>query len=410
MPNRSYFDAIPQAGAGSTPQPAAASHTRVPVEVLTLFGEAEPVWRKMVQQGAMCSGYQHYSWMSNWWNHIGNAKEAAPHIAVLRNETGEPLLLLPLLRKQLGPIHVGFFIGGKHTNFNLPIWRPELLKQPATGLRKLIDGMRTQGPRIDLLILLNQPAAWRGAANPMLQLPHTASPSQAYGGGLQGDFEALRKERMGSSSRKKLGQKERQLGAAVGPVSYLRAHTAAEVDQVLEVFFKQKAARMHELGLSDAFDAPGVKEFVSAAAHEIDADTGEPVIELYAALAGDTIIATFGGIVADGRFSGMFNSMAGAEFRDYSPGELLLSHVVKCCCERGFDRFDLGIGEAAYKKVYCKDTEALYDAVVPITPTGHIVAPFWRAGLAMKSKVKQSNTMLRAIRTVGQIMSRTTAP
>ena len=140
-------------------------------------------------------------------------------------------------------------------------------------------------------------------------------------------------------------------------------------------------------------------------AHEIDPDTGDPIIELYAALAGDTIIATFGGIVADGRFSGMFNSIAGREFRDYSPGELLLANVIRMCCERGCNRFDLGIGDAAYKQVYCKDAEPLYDSVIPITAAGHAAAPFWRAGLAMKGRIKQSDALLRGRRFMHQLIS-----
>jgi CelD/BcsL family acetyltransferase involved in cellulose biosynthesis len=71
--------------------------------------------------------------------------------------------------------------------------------------------------------------------------PHMASASRAYGGDLQNDFETLIKERMGSNSREKLRQKERQLAAA-GPVSYTRARTSAEIDRVLEAFFQQKGA------------------------------------------------------------------------------------------------------------------------------------------------------------------------
>jgi CelD/BcsL family acetyltransferase involved in cellulose biosynthesis len=407
MQNPSYVDTMLQTVGIPALQPAVNSVARSRAEVLTQIGKAEPLWRELVQQGAICSRYQHYSWMSLWWDHIGSVTQAAPHITVLQDEMGKPALMLPLLRKKLGPIHAGFFIGGKHTNFNLPIWRPELLKD--AGLDQLLEGLRSTGPRLDLLILLNQPAAWQSVANPMLQLPHMASPSQAYGGELKSDFEELLKERMGSGSRKKLRQKERQLAAAVGPVSYRRARTPAEIDRVLEAFFRQKGERMHELGLSNAFDGAGVKEFAAAAAHEIDPDTDEPIIELYAALAGDTIIATFGGIMAHGRFSGMFNSIAGAEFRDYSPGELLLSNVVRMCCERGCNRFDLGIGDAAYKQVYCKDAEPLYDSVIAITAAGHAVAPFWRAGLAMKSRIKQSDALLRGTRFMHQLISRRAA-
>ena len=163
---------------------------------------------------------------------------------------------------------------------------------------------------------------------------------------------------------------------------------------------------MREQGLSNAFDAEGVKEFTRAAAHGIDPDTGEPVIELYALSVGETIIATFGGIVADGRFSGMFNSIAGAEFRNYSPGELLLANVIRMCCERGLNKFDLGIGDAAYKQVYCRDAEALYDSVIPITAAGQVAAPIWRAGLALKGRVKKSGLLLRAVRSITQLLCR----
>jgi CelD/BcsL family acetyltransferase involved in cellulose biosynthesis len=381
---------------------------RARVEVLTQFGKAETLWREMVQQGALCSRYQHYSWVSHWWQHVGSIAGTSPHVIVLRDETGKPALLLPLVRKKVGPIHAGFFMGGKHTNFNLPVWRPDLLKEPAAGLDKLLEGLRRNGPRIDVLVLLNQPAVWQDAANPLLHWPHMEAPSRAYSGDLMDDFEQLLKERMGSGSRKKLRQKERQL-AAIAPVSYMRACTPEEIDRVLEAFFRQKSERMGELGLSNAFDAPGVKEFAAAAARDIDPDTGEPLIELYAALAGDTIIATFGGISANGRLSGMFNSIAGADFRDYSPGELLLANVIRMACERGLKKFDLGIGDAAYKQVYCKDAEPLYDSVIPVTAAGYIAAPLWRAGLALKSKVKRSDGLLRRVRALQQLLSKRTA-
>jgi CelD/BcsL family acetyltransferase involved in cellulose biosynthesis len=110
--------------------------------------------------------------------------------------------------------------------------------------------------------------------------------------------------------------------------------------------------------------------------------------------------------VAGGRFSGMFNSIAGSEFRNYSPGELLLANVIRMCCDRGLNTFDLGIGDAAYKQVYCKDAEALFDSVIPITAAGQVVVPCWRAGLALKGKVKKSNMLLRAVRNITQMMSR----
>jgi CelD/BcsL family acetyltransferase involved in cellulose biosynthesis len=135
--NPSYFNTLPQSVALQARKSAVNPAVRAPVEVLTQIGKAEPLWRELVQQGAICSRYQHYAWMSQWWDHIGSISRASPHVTVLRDETGKPVLLLPLVRKQVGPLQVGFFMGGKHTNFNLPVWRPDCLKQPATTGRAL---------------------------------------------------------------------------------------------------------------------------------------------------------------------------------------------------------------------------------------------------------------------------------
>ncbi|HQX85141.1 MAG TPA: hypothetical protein PKV23_06605, partial [Aestuariivirga sp.] len=217
MQNPSYSYMLPQPAGlpvlTSTVNPA----VRAPVEVLTQFGKIELLWREMVQHGALCSRYQHHSWMAGWWDHIGSMSQDSPHVTVLRDDMGRPVLLLPLVRKKVGPLQAGFFMGGKHTNFNLPVWRPGHLKQPTAALNALVEGLRHNGPRLDLLVLLNQPAAWQGVANPMLQAPHREAASRAYTGELQSDFEALLKERMGANSRKKLRQKERQL-AALGQV------------------------------------------------------------------------------------------------------------------------------------------------------------------------------------------------
>ena len=84
MQNPSYVDTMPQTVAIRTLQPAVNSVGRSRVEVLTQIGKAEPLWRELIQQGAICSRYQHYSWMSQWWDHIGSVTQAAPHVTVLQ--------------------------------------------------------------------------------------------------------------------------------------------------------------------------------------------------------------------------------------------------------------------------------------------------------------------------------------
>ena len=198
---------------------------------------------------------------------------------------------------------------------------------------------------------------------------------------------------MGAGSRKKLRQKERRL-SEFGEVNYWRAETADEIDRVLTTFFSQKARRMAELGLANVFAEGGVDRFITAAARRKSGDGRTGAIELYAMSIGDEVVATMGGVVASGRFCGMFNSMSGQPYRAYSPGELLLSNVVRMSCDRGLERFDLGVGDAAYKAIFCSDVEPQFDSVIPITPLGRAIAPVWKASLSAKRQLKKSDRLL----------------
>ena len=165
---------------------------------------------------------------------------------------------------------------------------------------------------------------------------------------------------------------------------------------MLDAFFAQKAQRMHDLGIVNAFDIPGMDAFVTAAATEHLHD-GRPAIELYACSIGDEIVATFAGLVGRDRFCGLFNSMTFNTLAHESPGELLLINVVRMCCERGIAVFDLGVGEAAYKRIFCDDIEPLFDSFLPLTAIGSAAALVARSHARMKRHVKQSTVLWSAV-------------
>jgi CelD/BcsL family acetyltransferase involved in cellulose biosynthesis len=209
------------------------------------------------------------------------------------------------------------------------------------------------------------------------------------------DFTALANGRLSAAQRKKLRKKQRALGAT-GPVRCWRAETADDVARVLDTFFAQKAERMAELGIADAFAAPGMRDFIVAAATERLAD-GLPAIELYALEAGDTIVATYAGLVADGRFCAIFNSMIRNELAHESPGQLLLANLVRLCCERGLTTFDLGVGEATFKSLFCDEPEPLIDSFLPLTALGRVAASACRLHYAAKGRIKRSPTVWNTI-------------
>lgn len=391
--------------------PITASTTVVPRRAAPAFAEialytdlaaAEPLWRRIeAAPDSVLTPYQRFDLLAAWQRHVGSRNGITPLIAVCLDAAGAPLCLWPLGRRAVGGAAQAEFLGGKHANFNSPIWRREVAARIAPPDLQAV--LRRLGEAADALVLLNQPQSWDGLANPLALLPHGASADPAYHGALMADFDALLAARMSANKRKKLRNRERAL-TQHGAVTLRRAGSPQEVRAFLTAFHAQKAERMRELGVDDVFAEPGVADFIAEAA------CGEhPVIEVYALYAGDVIAATTAGIVAGSRFSTMFNSIIRNELAQASPGQLLLTRLIETLCGRGLQMFDLGVGEAHYKEIFCNEAEPLFDSFLALSPAGRLLAGANRALYAAKRTVKRTPALWNAVQTARRWRSRVQA-
>ena len=340
------------------------------VEIFNTMAAAEPHWRALEHADSLATPYQRYDFLKLWQRHVGSETGITPFVVVGFNAGREPLFLWPFGSRHIGSMVSLEFLGGKHANFNMALWRRDVAATiEANELRKVL---RQLAGRADLIKLTSQPLTWGGATNPFALLPNQRAANYGFSGALVPDFDALLRARTNAEARKKMRKKERTL-ASFGELRFERAIAADDVRRVLDAFFKQKSARMRSIGEPDAFAVPGVRRFIEAAATE-SADGSEPLIELYALSVDDIIVATMGGIVGGGRFCAMFNSIIQGRFAVESPGEQLILKLVRNCCDRGLDTFDLGIGEARYKNLLCSDAEPLFDSYLPLSPAGRLFA------------------------------------
>ncbi len=366
----------------AAPLPA-ADHRLARIEIHEDFGEAESVWRAL--ERGFATPYQGYDFLKLWQRHVGSRAGVTPFIVVGFNGTGEPLFLWPFGRRRIGPWKLVEFLGGKHANFNMALWRCGVAgKIEAADINAVLARL---ADRADLLQLCNQPLTWNGTTNPFALLAHQRAANFGFSGALSADFEALLRARTNSATRKKMRKKEHAL-EELGAVSFERAESPQRIRQVLDAFFKQKHARMRAFGIADVFAEAGVRRFIEAACSE-RAAYGEPPIELYSLSVDDMVVATMGGMVGGGRFCAMFNSIALGRFAVHSPGEQLILRLVRRCCERGLATFDLGIGEAHYKNLFCADVEPQFNSFLPLTATGRVLAAALRVGGAVKRMIKQ---------------------
>ena len=363
---------------------------------------AEPHWRALEQASVLATPYQQFDFLKLWQRHVGAQAGLTPFIVVGFNPFGTPLFLWPLGLRRVAGVRIAEFLGGKHANFNMALWRSDVAAHlTASDLKIVLTRLRHEA---DLLKLFNQPLTWNGATNPFALLAHRPAANYAFSGALIADFGALLRARTNSATRKKMRKKERTL-SGYGTVRFARAEGTREIRGALDVFFKQKSARMRAQGLSDAFADPNVRRFIEGAATTARPD-GEPLLELYTLSVDDMVVATMGGILGPSRFCAMFNSITMGRYAAESPGEQLIVRLVRQCCKRGLATFDLGIGEARYKNLFCNDAEPLFDSFLPLGARGRLPALGCRLAAATKRAIKQHASLWSLVQSSRRLRAR----
>ena len=102
------------------------------------------------------------------------------------------------------------------------------------------------------------------------------------------------------------------------------------------------------------------------------------------------MIAVTGGVTDGARYCGMFISITDGEHSKYSPGEMLMNFVVEDSIRRGIRTFDLGVGAAPYKKMYCPKEEPLFVSIFGVTLRGRVAASAFSAVTRTKAKIKST--------------------
>jgi CelD/BcsL family acetyltransferase involved in cellulose biosynthesis len=359
----------------------------------------EAEWRRL-EANALVTPYQAYDWVRPFVETIGRAEGMEFRFVRIEDEHGGLLALFPLvITRRLG---TGFaeFIGGKHANYHMALYRPDFAEAlDATATRVLLEEIGTAIGGIDAIFLINQPISWQGIANPPAGLAAGQSPSRAYKLALEpGDGESTLRRSMSKHARKKMTTKRNRF-AELGPSELVRAQSETEIAHVLDTFLAQKAARFAQMGVPDPFATPAIRDFLYRGA--IGSPGHPPVIELYSLDLSGRSVATYVGAVQDKRFSGMATSfeLASGAARS-SPGEILLIELIKRKCQAGLTMFDLGIGEARYKTTICDDSDELVDTFFPLTAKGRAYARYSQAKRALKRRVKASPIALKAAQRV----------
>lgn len=375
------------------------------VEVLRNVDEAARYWPEIAAAGGIHSPYLNFDWVRLWDRHVSGPAGQMPCIIAGFDAAGSALFVWPLVRARYGPLNVASFFGGKHATINVALWRRDAaLSFTANDMDTVIAEVARLCPDLDLLMLSNQPAHWHGLPNPFALLPHQPGTEDNFVLQLGRPGAQIIERELSSTMRSRLRNKERKLAKLDG-YRYIKATKAADADRLLDAFFAQKAEKLTALGIDNVFAQPGVEDFVRAACRD-GLTEGAPLIELHALEGGGEMLALFSGLHDGRRFTSAFNSHTASEHSRQSPGLILLQHLIADCADRGFDSFDIGPGEARYKTFFCKDFEAIFDSILPLSRRGRMAAGPLRVFFAVKSAIKRSPALWRVANAVRAVLNK----
>jgi len=373
------------------------------VEIYRDMPAAEPAWRRLEDARPLATPYQRFDLLAAWQRHVGARTGVTPFIVAGFDHAGEPLFLWPFGRAKTGPLELVRFLGSKHANFNIGLWRRDSVA--AIGARELHDILaRVADHGVDLVALFNQPLSWDGVANPFALLPHQPSVDMsAHLTFERGEKDAL-SGALTASMRSRLRGKERKLQKLDG-YRYLPATSTADIDRLLERFFALKSSHMAAQGLNNVFAEAGAAEFLRDACHRKFPD-GRPLIEIHALEGGGELLALFGATADDYRFSSMFNTYTPGEHARHSPGLVLLALMVRESAKRGLGSFDLGVGRAEYKSYFCREPQPLFDSFLPLSARGRLAALAFGSTFTARRVIKQNPTLWSAVQTLRRVRAR----
>jgi CelD/BcsL family acetyltransferase involved in cellulose biosynthesis len=363
------------------------------VEIHSDFRAVEAVWRAFEQSAQSATPYQRFDLVNAWQDHVGASLGAKPFAAVAFDSEQRPLALLPLVTSSLGPFRIAGFPGGKHSNFNMALWRREFaLTATPEDVSAMLSLIASREPSLDLLTLNQQPREWNATPNPFALLPHQPSVNECPL--LSIGANAPAGAYMSSSFRRKLNGKERKLQALPG-YRYLVAKNETDANRLLDAFFAIKPLRMAEQKLKNVFAEPGTEQFIRRACVD-GIEQGRAAIELHGLECDAEVIAVFAGLGDGQRYSTMFNTYTMSEAARNSPGLVLIRNMIDHHLQHGCSSFDFGVGTDEYKLQFCKDArQPLFDSFIALNAKGQVASRLLALATGLKRTIKQSPKAMR---------------
>ena len=361
---------------GMSPASCDEPVTSFEIRVVDDLADFADLWPRTDRcKSAHCYAFQCADFLQVWCDTIGKARGTRALFVGVLDDSGRPMLLLPLgVERQTGIRILGFLDGGV-CDYNGPIvceptriWHRDTLDRLWQELVEVL-------PRFDVAIFDKMADDICGVPNPLVDLGGTPFAESGHFTNITSSSEAFTSKQLLYKRKSRL---QRRKLAKLGHLVFTIAETPADRRRIVQEMMREKSRRCIETGEADELDRPGYRSYYVAMTERFT----WPGPLFVAALEIDgKILSTLWGLIFNGRFLALVSTFEGGDWERFSPGRLLLEDVLKWSSSNGITIFDFGIGDESYKLVYSDQKLSLCQVNIPVT----IVGKAYQAGRTTKT-------------------------
>jgi len=309
---------------------------------------------------------------------------------------GEPVALLALWRRRVKGVRLLSWFPGPHVGCNAPLVDAERLAMLGSVERAALwSAMLEKLEGADLIYLKSVPQLFVAGVDIFAELGQSIEAETLYRAQFASWEEANTTQR--SKSRRKHDRQQGERLEALGQVSFEEVRGGPEAMPILELMFRQRAARFLAMGVPDPFAEPGVRAFYDATL----SPTGGLDVRLQVLRLDGEIVAVRYNIAHGGRLFCLISSMSDdATIQTGSPGKQCLLRVMQTVFDAGYRVFDMGAGFTDEKRHWCNLKLPVRQHYVPLTTLGTMAAKGHFGWQVLRQKLKANKAVMSAVKAV----------
>ena len=357
--------------------------------VYSKFSTCEEAWRQF-ESAAIATPFQSLDWLQTWWNAYQTASisSATELNIVLVYKANELVLVIPLAVEKSKGVRRLTWLCSHLCDYNAPVIAKNFIPEINQKTVDLIwSDIEKAIPGIDLLYLPKQPKRIADRSNPFYNERSLDTSLQYHLAGINGDWQTYYVGRRKGRSRRQIKAK----------VAFMRNKAGMTIDEIskpekraeiITQTINWKREQVAGGGAIDPFTAPETAVFFNNLAMN---EKLASVLRVYVlAVEGRAIASAFG--IAEGNSLILYQtSYIQSEYDKYSPGVLLLIHMMETLADEGCQVFDFSIGDEPYKFVWADQHENLSLTIKANTIRGKLALLNKQAVGGIKRWIKRSD-------------------